>query len=340
KKSDKQDESTQALFNYVTEPVASTSETSETSKISEPSEPVIGKPEPIEPTLCQTGTNMATGAFIFFDMWADKTIYYSFTELFQKLICEGYKYVNRLSDYLEDTGTMWIDEFELDPLFDFYYPALIPPLSILANRSDICKKFPISVESVVENGISCGKNVEILNQANPLGTVSNLPLTDPKEAFQSTGISPLIDETFVLSSPPIQMEGIRVMATQQVKTPLKPLVYLTCKHIIHYNCIDNPQKLCPICPSTDMEPEEEEEMSVDSEEQPDTSSKNRSNEEDSPILKKLIKELSAPISQQSSSGSIISLQTFPDMDINSVNFRELDDKIINAEDGNKKTILE
>ncbi|CAI2182788.1 15392_t:CDS:1 [Funneliformis geosporum] len=62
--------------------------------------------------------------------------------------------------------------------------------------------------------------------------------------------------------------------------------------------------------------------------------------EDSPILKKLIKELSAPIPQQISSDSTISLQTFPDMDIDSVNFRELNDRIIEAEDDNKKTILE
>ncbi|CAG8712902.1 12295_t:CDS:1, partial [Dentiscutata erythropus] len=128
--------------------------------------------------------------------------------------------------------------------------------------------------------------MEILDQANLLGTVSNLPLTDPKEASQSTGILPLIGETFVLSSPsiripPIRMEGIEDTATQQVKSNLryakcsedlssclppigflrfspqlqglsKPLIYLTCKHIIHYNCIDNPQKLCPICPPTDM----------------------------------------------------------------------------------------
>jgi hypothetical protein len=46
---------------------------------------------------------------------------------------------------------------------------------------------------------------------------------------------------------------------------------ITCKHIVHYDCIDDPRKLCPICPSTDMEPEEE--MDVDGEEQPDTSSK-------------------------------------------------------------------
>jgi hypothetical protein len=62
-------------------------------------------------------------------------------KLFQKLIREGYKYVDRLSDYLEDIGIIYIGEFELDPLVDFYHPALIPPLSILANRSDIREKF-------------------------------------------------------------------------------------------------------------------------------------------------------------------------------------------------------
>ncbi|CAG8705822.1 6007_t:CDS:1 [Cetraspora pellucida] len=289
---------------------------------------------------------------------------------------------------------------ELGPCSECDNDILISPLKAftylacghLFHRLCIKKKLLLTVPNTCPFP-GCGKNVEILDQANPLGTVSNLPLTNPKEASQSTGISPLMGETFVLSSPPIRippirMEGIEDTATQQVKSnlrcakcsedlsscllpigflpfssqlpgPLKPLIYLTCKHIIHYNCIDNPQKLCPICPSTNMEPEEEEEMSVDGEEQPDTSSKKRSNEgtdvnsslpkkkakkavrrEDSPILKKLIKELSAPIPQQSSSGSIISLQTFPDMDISSVNFRELENKIINAEDGNKKTILE
>ncbi|CAG8729405.1 2351_t:CDS:1, partial [Dentiscutata heterogama] len=119
-------------------------------------------------------------------------------------------------------------------------------------------------------------------QANPLGTVSNLPFTDPKKASRSTEILPLMGKAFVLSSPPIQMERIKDTATQQVKSnlrcakcsedlssylppigflqfspqlqgPSKPLIYLTCKHIIHYNCIDNPQKLCPICLPTDIE---------------------------------------------------------------------------------------
>ncbi|CAG8611835.1 8993_t:CDS:2 [Funneliformis mosseae] len=42
---------------------------------------------------------------------------------------------------------MYIGEFALDLLIDFYYPALIPPLSVLAIRADIREKFIISVES-------------------------------------------------------------------------------------------------------------------------------------------------------------------------------------------------
>ncbi|POG57646.1 hypothetical protein GLOIN_2v1738206 [Rhizophagus irregularis DAOM 181602=DAOM 197198] len=75
-------------------------------------------------------------------------------KLFQKLIREGYKYVDRLSDYLEDIGIIYVGEFELDPLADFYHPALIPPLSVLAIRADIREKFIISVESAVMGGMS------------------------------------------------------------------------------------------------------------------------------------------------------------------------------------------
>ena len=75
-------------------------------------------------------------------------------KLFRKLIREGYKYADRLSDYLEDIGTIYVAEFELDPLANFYYPALIPPLSILASRVDIRKKIPINVESAVMRGVS------------------------------------------------------------------------------------------------------------------------------------------------------------------------------------------
>ncbi|CAG8726726.1 13001_t:CDS:2, partial [Funneliformis mosseae] len=49
----------------------------------------------------------------------------------------------------EDIETMYISEFALDPLVDFYYSALIPPLSVLTIRADIREKFIISVESAV-----------------------------------------------------------------------------------------------------------------------------------------------------------------------------------------------
>ena len=75
-------------------------------------------------------------------------------KLFQKLIHEGYRYANRLSDYLEDIGTIFVGEFELDPLADFYHSALILPLSTLAERADIRKKFIISMESVIIGEVS------------------------------------------------------------------------------------------------------------------------------------------------------------------------------------------
>jgi hypothetical protein len=75
-------------------------------------------------------------------------------KLFQKLIREGYRYANRLSDYLEDIGTMCVGEFELDPLADFFHPALIPPLSVLAIRADIRENFIISVEFAVVGEMS------------------------------------------------------------------------------------------------------------------------------------------------------------------------------------------
>ncbi|GET03042.1 hypothetical protein GLOIN_2v1769762 [Rhizophagus clarus] len=240
---------------------------------------------------------------------------------------------------------------------------------------------------------NCGRNVEITEIFStsvnyPIGRLpkSNVTIQD-SPLFQSSGTSTLtnmMSEGFILTSSPMRMEGVENIGIQQMRSqlrcvkcsedlssclpplgflqtfphsPPKPLVYLTCKHIIHYNCIDNSRKLCPVCLSTDMELEEE--MDVDGEEEPDTSSKKCSNKdtdvnsstpkkkakkpvrrEDSPILKKLIKELSAPISQQTFSGGTISLQTFPDMNIDSVNFCELNDRIIKAEDDNKRTALE
>src|SRR3954469_12432728 len=75
-------------------------------------------------------------------------------KLFQKLIHEGYRYADRLSDYLKDIGTMYVGEFELDPLANFYHPALILPLSVLAIKADIRENFIISVKSAVLGGMN------------------------------------------------------------------------------------------------------------------------------------------------------------------------------------------
>ena len=101
-------------------------------------------------------------SFLTYTMDAQRTVFNLLTgrwissneKLFQKLIHEGFKYTYWLSDYLEDNGTVNDNGFEFDPLDDFRHPALIPPLSILASRIDICEKYSISVESVVENGMS------------------------------------------------------------------------------------------------------------------------------------------------------------------------------------------
>ncbi|CAG8760871.1 21366_t:CDS:2, partial [Rhizophagus irregularis] len=55
-----------------------------------------------------------------------------------------------------DIGTISVGEFELDPLADFYHPALIPPLSTLAERADIRENFIISVESAIVGGFNSG----------------------------------------------------------------------------------------------------------------------------------------------------------------------------------------
>ncbi|GES82546.1 hypothetical protein GLOIN_2v1843153 [Rhizophagus clarus] len=160
---------------------------------------------------------------------------------------------------------------------------------------------------------NCERNVEITEIFStsvnyPIGRLpeSNVTIQD-SPLFQSSGTSTLtnmMSEGFILTSPPMRIEGVENIGIQQMRSqlrcvkcsedlssclpplgflqtfphpPPKPLVYLTCKHIIHYNCIDNSRKLCTVCPSTDMELEEE--MDVDGEKEPDTSSKKCSNED-------------------------------------------------------------
>ena len=125
-------------------------------------------------------------------------------------------------------------------------------------------------------------------------------------------------EDFSLYLPPLGFLRI----SPQPQGPLKPLVYLTCKHIVHYNCIDNSRKLCPICPSTNdtvtdnMETDDDEIVTKNFETQGLSTTQNKRTMEpvstekssskkvkqirkqvdrnDFPILKKLIMELISP----------------------------------------------
>ncbi|CAB4393246.1 unnamed protein product [Rhizophagus irregularis] len=128
---------------------------------------------------------------------------------------------------------------------------------------------------------NCGKNVDIIEP---------FPTTDQESPISA--LSNRMSESFILSSPTLRMEGVENTGFQQAKSylrcakcsedlssclppvsflrfphqpqgPPKPLVYLTCKHIVHYGCIDNPQKLCPICPSTEEDTNVDKDANVD-----------------------------------------------------------------------------
>jgi hypothetical protein len=48
------------------------------------------------------------------------------------------------------------------------------------------------------------------------------------------------------------------------------------KYIVHYDCIENPRKLCPICPSTDVKTADD--LETPTEQSSSIAQKKRSNE--------------------------------------------------------------
>jgi hypothetical protein len=111
----------------------------------------------------------------------------------------------------------------------------------------------------------CGKNVDIMNPNFTRSKVNDSP------SSQSSGISALsnfMGEKFFLTSPTIledPMEGVENVLFQQIVSHLicakcaekitldfpKDTVFLSCKHAVHYDCIDNLYKRCPSCSTTD-----------------------------------------------------------------------------------------
>ena len=216
----------------------------------------------------------------------------------------------------------------------------------------------------------CGKNVDIIE-----------PFPNTNEESPILALSNRMNESLaILSSPILQMEGVKNTGSQPVKgylrcakcsedlssslppvssirfplqpqEPPKPLVYLTCKHIVHYACIDNPRKLCPICPSTDMEIDN---LETPTEQNSSTAQKKRSSEfasekdsnkkakktkkpvdrDQSPTLQRLIRELTT-----TDPGDEEILQTEPASESNNDSniFLNLYNKIVAGEDQLKKT---
>lgn len=76
------------------------------------------------------------------------------------------------------------------------------------------KKFQIIPNTCPSPG--CGDNVEILDQADALGTFSDLPLYNPKGASQSSRISPLMSETFAYLH---HLYGWKESRVQQLNKP-------------------------------------------------------------------------------------------------------------------------
>ncbi|CAB4375473.1 unnamed protein product [Rhizophagus irregularis] len=309
----------------------------------------------------------------------------------------GYNILKSLDD--ETVGDIDFPELDLCPECD--NDILMSPLKAFSyltcghifHRLCIEKKLFIGTSSACP-APDCGKSVDILDQADGLTIISDPPIPDPRV---TTGISPLPElmGRFALSSPPIRMGG--GTATQQVKStlrcakcsedlssylpplgflrifpqpqgPPKLLVYLTCMHIVHYSCIDNPRKLCPICPSTndmetdDMETDNDEIVTDNFETQGSRTTQNKrtmnpaSTEQssskkvkqtrkqidrnDSPTLKKLIIELTSPESLEDglSRDPLITLQSsVSEMDVNSLDFLNLYNKIGTAEDNLRRT---
>ena len=67
---------------------------------------------------------------------------------FRKLIRNGYRRVNDLSNYSEISECIDYDCPEHTAfLFNIWRPALIPPPDILQNRPDIYRKYLINIES-------------------------------------------------------------------------------------------------------------------------------------------------------------------------------------------------
>ncbi|GBC08374.1 hypothetical protein RclHR1_08070008 [Rhizophagus clarus] len=167
-------------------------------------------------------------------------------------------------------------------------------------RPDVCP-FP-----------DCGMKVDIIY---PVSTSARRG-SQSSQSSGTSAISTLMGEKFVLVSPTIPedpMEDVENTLIQETATHLtcakcaeevtadfpKDTVFLSCKHAVHYDCIDNPRKKCPTCSTEDLEMFPVEQLSAQKKRTSDSTTEESSSkkkktsvkEGDSTMLKKLVKEL-------------------------------------------------
>ncbi|GES74837.1 hypothetical protein GLOIN_2v1769762 [Rhizophagus clarus] len=157
---------------------------------------------------------------------------------------------------------------------------------------------------------NCGMKVDIIY---PVSTTTRRG----SQSSQSSGTSALsnwMGEKFNLISPILEdlMEEVEDTSIQEMEKRLfcakcseeitlnfllKDTVFLSCKHVMHYDCIDNPRKKCPTCPAEDSSKKRTNTSTEESSNK--KAKKTKSEKKVSGKLKNLIEELSSETSQDS-----------------------------------------
>ncbi|CAG8672197.1 14549_t:CDS:2 [Cetraspora pellucida] len=228
----------------------------------------------------------------------------------------------------------------------------VSPYNIKKNSRKHIKKNSrkrIKKHSSNSNNVMSGLDSQYVKQTYP-GLLDLMPLSDLR-TFAYSILKNLNDE-IIRDKEFTELDTCSECDKKILIHNYEPLTILSCGHVYHRYCVEKflltKENKCPSCDKV-IEPKISLETPINS---PNLSSKKRGsdstekfsskkiqpvNRDSSPTLKKLIKELTTPISRQISSENIITLQSdISEMNIDSVNFRELNEKIIKAEDNNQK----
>ncbi|GBC10812.1 hypothetical protein RclHR1_09920010 [Rhizophagus clarus] len=210
---------------------------------------------------------------------------------------------------------------------------------LMVTRPDVCpfpdcrKKIDIIYLVSTRRGSQSSQSSGTLDLSNWMGEKFNLisPIPeDPMEKVEDTSIQETEKHLFCTKY------------SEKITPDFpKDTVFLSCKHAIHYDCIDNPRKKCSTCLVEDLglfpvesttQRRRSNESSADNTSRKKVKSSGRDN---SQILKRLIQELSTDISEDD---IILELDPSSASSTNApIDFLKLYKDILDAEDASKKT---